>query len=419
MAFNILGINHRTASVALREQVVFADDRLRAALLALRQESGVAEAVILSTCNRTELYWAGSAADSALADWLQRHHNASENLAHSLYVHRERQAVEHAFNVAAGLDSMVLGEVQILGQLKEAYRLAQEAGSTGPALNRLFQAAFSAAKRIRTETQIGANAVSLTSATVSLARRVYSDLGERSALMVGAGEMIALTARHFASSGVRRMVIANRSLPRAQTLAAELKAYAVGLADLALELQTADIVVSCTASPVPLITKALVAKALGARRRRRPIFMVDLAVPRDIEPEVAQLKDVYLFSIDDLQKVIDENRQQRELAADGAKLLIDEEVARFMAEARAHDAGPAILALRDQASEIRAHTVEQARRMLASGRSADEVIDYLANTLTNRLMHGPTQALRQASESADTVLAEAITRLLLEDRGRP
>jgi glutamyl-tRNA reductase len=419
MAFNILGINHRTASVALREQVVFADDRLHAALLALRQESGVAEAVILSTCNRTELYWAGSAGDSALANWLQRHHNASEDLAHSLYVHRERGAVEHAFNVAAGLDSMVLGEVQILGQLKEAYRLAQEAGSTGPALNRLFQAAFSAAKRIRTETQIGANAVSLASATVSLARRVYADLGERSALLVGAGEMIALTARHLASSGVRRMVIANRSLPRAQTLAAELKAYAVGLPDLALELQAADIVVSCTASPVPLITKSLAAKALGARRRRRPIFMVDLAVPRDIEPEVAQLKDVYLFSIDDLQKVIDENRQQRELAADGAKLLIDEEVARFMAEARAHDAGPAILALRDQASEIRAHTVEQARRMLASGRSADEVIEYLANTLTNRLMHGPTQALRQASESADTVLAEAITRLLLEDRGRP
>jgi glutamyl-tRNA reductase len=419
MAFNILGINHRTASVALREQVVFADDRLHAALLALRQESGVAEAVILSTCNRTELYWAGSAGDSALANWLQRHHNASEDLAHSLYVHRERGAVEHAFNVAAGLDSMVLGEVQILGQLKEAYRLAQEAGSTGPALNRLFQAAFSAAKRIRTETQIGANAVSLASATVSLARRVYADLGERSALLVGAGEMIALTARHLASSGVRRMVIANRSLPRAQTLAAELKAYAVGLPDLALELQAADIVVSCTASPVPLITKSLAAKALGARRRRRPIFMVDLAVPRDIEPEVAQLKDVYLFSIDDLQKVIDENRQQRELAADGAKLLIDEEVARFMAEARAHGAGPAILALRDQASEIRAHTVEQARRMLASGRSADEVIEYLANTLTNRLMHGPTQALRQASESADTVLAEAITRLLLEDRGRP
>jgi glutamyl-tRNA reductase len=419
MAFNILGINHKTASVALREQVAFADERLHAALLALRQESGVAEAVILSTCNRTELYWAGPAADTTLADWLKRHHDSTVDLSSSLYVHRERHAVEHAFNVAAGLDSMVLGEAQILGQLKEAYRLAQAAGSTGPALNRLFQAAFAAAKRIRTETQIGANAVSLASATVSLARRVFSDLTERSALLVGAGEMIALTARHLASSGVRHMVIANRSLPRAQTLAAELKAYAVGLGDLGQELQTADIVVCCTASPVPLITKSLAASALGARRRRRPMFMVDLAVPRDIDPLVAQLKDVYLFSIDDLQKVIDENRQQRELAAGDAKLLIDEEVARFMAEARAHDAGPAILALREQANEIRAHTLEQAKRMLAAGRSGEEVLDYLANTLTNRLMHGPTQALRQAAESSDTVLAEAIARLLLEDRGRP
>lgn len=419
MAFNILGINHKTASVALREQVAFADERLHAALLALRQERGVAEAVILSTCNRTELYWAGPAADTTLADWLKRHHDATTDLSTSLYVHRERHAVEHTFNVAAGLDSMVLGEVQILGQLKEAYRFAQAAGSTGPALNRLFQAAFSAAKRIRSETQIGANAVSLASATVSLARRVYADLSERSALLVGAGEMIALIARHLASAGVRRMVIANRSLPRAQTLAAELKAYAVGLDDLGKELQTADIVVCCTASPTPLITRSLAASALGARRRRRPIFMVDLAVPRDIDPAVAQLKDVYLFSIDNLQKVIDENRQQRELAAGDAKLLIDEEVARFMAEARAHDAGPAILALREQANQIRAHTLEQAKRMLAAGRSGQEVLDFLANTLTNRLMHGPTQALRQAAESSDTVLAEAIARLLLEDRGRP
>jgi glutamyl-tRNA reductase len=253
---------------------------------------------------------------------------------------------------------------------------------------------------------------------VGLARRVFSDLGEHSALFVGAGEMIALTARHMASQGIKRMVIANRSLPRAQTLAAELKAYAVGLQDLGAELQTADIVIACTASPAPLITKSLVSTALRARRRRRPIFMVDLAVPRDIEPEVAELQDVYLFSLDDLQKVVDESRQQRELAAGGAKLLIDEEVARFLAEARAHDAGPAILALRTQAHEIRSQTVDQARRMLSAGRSSDEVIEYLANTLTNRLLHAPTQALRQASESADTVLAEALTRLLLEDRGR-
>jgi glutamyl-tRNA reductase len=418
MAFNILGINHRTASVALREKVAFGEDRLRTALSTLRQEAGVAEVVILSTCNRTELYWAGSASGTELSDWLERHHGPDLDLANSLYVHQERQAVEHAFNVAAGLDSMVLGEAQILGQLKEAYRIAVEAGSTGPALNKLFQAAFSAAKRVRTETQIGANSVSLASATVSLARRVYSDLGERSALLVGAGEMIALTARHLASQGVKRMVIANRSLPRAQTLAGELKAVAVGLHELGSELQSADIVVACTASPVPLVTRSLVSEALRARRRRRPIFMVDLAVPRDIEPEVADLEDVYLFSLDDLQKVVDENLHQRELAAGGAKLLIEEEVARFIAEARAHDAGPAIRALRAQASDIRSHTVEQAKRMLAAGRPGDEVIDFLANTLTNRLLHAPTQALRHASESADSVLAEAITRLLVEDRGR-
>jgi glutamyl-tRNA reductase len=417
MAFNILGLNHRTAPVALREKVAFSEDRLLAALRTLRQEIGVSEVVILSTCNRTELYWAGSASGPELTQWLERHHGGSLNLASNLYVHQERHAVAHAFSVAAGLDSMVLGEAQILGQLKEAYRVAREAGSTGPALNKLFQAAFSAAKRVRTETRIGANAVSLASATVALARKVFSDLGSRNALLIGAGEMIALTARHLATQGVKRMVIANRSLPRAQTLAAELKAYAVGLNDLGVELPAADIVISCTASPVALITKSLAAAAVRARRRR-PIFMVDLAVPRDIDPEVADLEDVYLFSIDDLQQLIDENRQQRELAADGARLVIDQEVARFLAEARVHDAGPSILALRTQADAIRAQTVEQARRMLASGRSSEEVIDYLANTLTNRLLHAPTQALRHAAELADSTVAEAITRLLVEERNR-
>jgi glutamyl-tRNA reductase len=332
-------------------------------------------------------------------------------------VHQEQRAVEHAFSVASGLDSMVLGEAQILGQLKDAYRVAQEAGSTGPSLNKLFQAAFSAAKRVRSETRIGENAVSIASATVSLARRVYSELSAHTALMVGAGDMIALAARHFMSAGVKRMVIANRTLGRAQILAAELKAYAVGLEDLDKELAQADIVIACTASTVPLITKNAVEAAIGARRRR-PIFMVDLAVPRDIDPAVADLEDVYLFSIDDLQQLIDENRQQRALAADGARLLIDEEVARFITESRAHDAGPAIRTLRRQADGIRSETVESARRLLAAGKSADEVIEYLAHTLTNRLLHTPTQALRQAAELADSALAEAITRLLIEERDR-
>jgi glutamyl-tRNA reductase len=417
MAFNILGINHRTAPVALREKVAFSEERLLAALHALRQEAGVAEAVILSTCNRTELYWAGSASGAELSLWLERHHGNDLDLASSLYVHQESRAVEHAFSVASGLDSMVLGEAQILGQLKDAYRVAQKAGSTGPSLNKLFQAAFSAAKRVRSETRIGENAVSLASATVSLARRVYSDLSAHTALMVGAGDMNALAARHFISAGVKRMVIANRSLGRAQALAAELKAHAVGLDALDHELTQADIVITCTASPVPLITKAAAEGAIRARRRR-PIFMVDLAVPRDIDPGVADLEDVYLFSIDDLQQLIDENKQQREVAAGGARLVIDEEVARFLTESRAKDAGPAIRALRDQAEGIRSNTVEQARRLLAAGKSPEEVIEYLASTLTNRLLHTPTQALRQAAELSDSTLAEALTRLLSEERDR-
>jgi glutamyl-tRNA reductase len=417
MAFNILGINHKTAPVALREKVAFAEDALAAALRALRREIGVAEAVILSTCNRTEVYWSGSASGAELSQWLKRHHGGDFDLEPSLYVHQESRAVEHAFSVASGLDSMVLGEVQILGQLKDAYRIAQESGSTGPALNKLFQAAFSAAKRVRSETRIGANAVSLASATVSLARRVYADLGAHSALLVGAGEMNSLIARHFMSAGIKRMVIANRTLRRAQDLAGELNAHAVALAELDKELADADIVITCTASPVPILTKRAIEAAIHTRRRR-PILMVDMAVPRDIAPDVAELEDVYLFSIDDLQQLVNENMQQRELAAAGARLLITEEVTRFLAESRAQDAGPAIRALRQQAEGIRQQTVEQARRMLAAGKSSDEVIEYLANTLTNRLLHAPTQALRQASELADLDLAETITRFLTEERDR-
>jgi glutamyl-tRNA reductase len=229
--------------------------------------------------------------------------------------------------------------------------------------------------------------------------------------------MIELAARHFASAGVKRLVIANRTLARAQALAAEIKAYAVDLSSLQKELVEADIVVSCTASTLPLITKSAAAAAVR-KRRHRPIFMVDLAVPRDIDPAVAELSDVYLFSIDDLQHIVEENRREREAAAGDARRLLEEEVARFVAELRAHDAGPAIRALRQQADTIRAQTVEQARRMLLAGKSADEVIDYLANTLTNRLLHSPTQALRQASESADPALAQLLARLLAEERDR-
>jgi len=242
-------------------------------------------------------------------------------------------------------------------------------------------------------------------------------LSAHNALMIGAGDMIALTARHFAAAGVKRMVIANRTVARAEALALELKAHATGLDQLEQELVQADIVIACTASAVPLISKRAAESAIRARRRR-PIFMVDLGVPRDIDPAIADLEDVYLFSIDDLQQLVEENRQQREVAAGGARLVIDEEVARFLSESRAHDAGPAIRALRQHAEGIRSQTLEQARRMLSSGKSTDEVIEYLANTLTNRLLHTPTQALRQAAELEDSSLVEAITRLLIEERDR-
>ncbi|MDE2303965.1 MAG: glutamyl-tRNA reductase [Gammaproteobacteria bacterium] len=418
MPFKVLGINHKTAPVELREKMAFSEERLRAALSALRQERGVAEVVIVSTCNRTELYWAGSAAGEELTAWLERHHAPDLDFSSSLYLHHERGAVEHAFSVASGLDSMVLGEAQILGQLKDAYRVAQESGSTGPTLNRLFQAAFSTAKRVRTETRVGANAVSVASAAVALSRRVYSDLGSRRALLIGAGEMIGLTARHLSTQGVRHLVIANRTLARAQTLAAEVKGYAVGLDGIGDELAQADVVISCTASPEPLITKRLAAAALRARKRR-PIFMVDLAVPRDIAADVSELEDIYLFTIDDLQQLVDENLQQREEAAAGARLLIADEVARFLAEFRAKDAGPAIRELRSQAEAIRAQTLEQARRLVDAGRSPEEAMEFLANTLMNRLLHAPTQALRQSAESADPAVADALVRLLVDERRRP
>jgi glutamyl-tRNA reductase len=417
MAFYILGMNHKTAPVALREKVAFGEGRLSGALKSLRQGGGISEVVILSTCNRTEVYWSGTATGAELTAWLERHHGNSLDLASSLYVHQEGSAVEHAFSVASGLDSMVLGEPQILGQLKDAYRVAQESGSTGPTLNRLFQAAFAAAKRVRTETRIGANAVSLASATVSLARKVFADLSEHSALLIGAGEMNTLTAKHLSAAGLKRLVIANRTLSRAQQLATEISGYAVDLKDLDKALEDADIVVSCTASPAPIITRRAAEAAIRARRHR-PIFMVDMAVPRDIESEVAELEDIYLFSIDDLQQLINENLQQRQVAAVDAREVIAAEVKRFLADSRAQDAGPAIRALRQQAEGIRQQTLEQARRLLLSGKSGDEALEYLANTLTNRLLHSPTQALRQAAELSDTELAETLARLLTEDRDR-
>jgi glutamyl-tRNA reductase len=418
MPLLVIGINHRTAPVEIREKVVFAGEELPEALRELSGVCGVREALIVSTCNRTELYCFSEGEEQQLVSWLTGWHDLATHgldIGGSLYRLQGTPAVQHVFSVACGLDSLVLGEPQILGQLKTAYRAALDQKVTGPHLNRLMQTAFSVAKRVRTQTQIGANAVSVASAAVALARQVFERFSEHTALLVGAGETIALAARHLHTHGLRRMIVANRSLDRAQELAQEFNGFAIGIDSLATHLAEADIVISSTASPTPVITFDAVRAALRARRRR-PIFMVDIAVPRDIEPEVAQLEDIYLFTIDDLQNVVNENLASRREAAQDANGMLAQEIAQFEQQQKTLDAVPTIRQLRDDAETVRTHTVEQARRMLAAGRDPREVVDFLAATLTNRLLHGPSQRLREAAERGEVELLKAARALFVPDK---
>jgi glutamyl-tRNA reductase len=416
MSLVVVGINHRTAPVELRERVVFEPSRIPEALQQLRSLPEIRESVIVSTCNRTELYCvADGAGQGQLGEWLQRYHGLGNSLHHCLYHHGEDKAVGHTFSVASGLDSMVLGEPQILGQLKDAYRVAQEAGTTGPVLNRLFQSAFSVAKRVRTETKIGANAVSVASAAVAMARTVFASFENRTALLVGAGETVALAARHLYADGLRRMIIANRSVDRARELAAEFHGFAIGLDEIPSHLKEADIVVASTAAPHSIITRHMTEQALRARKHR-PMFMVDIAVPRDIDADVAELEDVYLFTVDDLQSVVNENLEGRRQAAREAGELINAEVERFSHSLRTRDAAPLIRRLREDADRTRQRTLEQARHMLAHGKSHDEVLSFLANTLTNRLLHAPSQRLRDAAETGDGDILEAIADIYRLDQ---
>jgi len=416
MSFIIVGINHRTAPVELREKVVFAEPEMTAALHELKQLPQVRESLIVSTCNRTELYcYAESdtvaATGAAITEWLAHWHEVNASDIHEcVYQHSDSSAIRHAFAVASGMDSMMLGEAQILGQLKDAYRLAQHTESAGAYLHRLFQATFSAAKRVRTETRIGANAVSVASAAVSMAKTVFEKLEERTALLVGAGETIALAARHLHANGVRRMIVCNRTLERAQTLASEFNGFAVSLDNLETHLPEADIVISSTASPVPLISYEAVKAALKARRHK-PMFMVDIAVPRDIDPNVSTLSDVYLFTIDHLQTVVSENMAARQQAAVSAEQLLSEEVQLFEQHLRTLDAVPTIRQLRDEAEAFKTQTIEQAQRMLNNGRPANEVLSFLADTLTHRLIHAPSQRLRQAGEQGETDIIRAAQEL--------
>jgi len=406
------GINHKTAPVSIREQAAFAPESLPQALQAMTHEAGVDEATILSTCNRTEVYCHLEHGDGRKAvQWLCDYHRlAANDLAPHLYMHPDREAVRHAFRVASGLDSLVLGEPQILGQMKSAFTTAHKSGVTGKILNRLFQQTFSVAKQVRTDTAIGASAVSVAYAAVGLARKIFEHLSEKKALLIGAGETIELVARHLREQGVTHIVVANRTVERAESLAQSIGGQAISLAELPERLSDADILISSTASQLPILGKGAVESALKARRHR-PMFMVDLAVPRDIEPEVGDLDDVYLYTIDDLHDVTQENMQSRVEAAREAEKIIDIQVVDFMHWVRALDAVPAIRQLRDQTNALVEAELERARRRLASGEDPQEVMARLARALANKFTHAPSDTLKKAGHDGDAQLLAAARRL--------
>ncbi len=399
MSLLTIGINHQTAPVAVRERIAFPPEKIRDSLQSVRTIQGVEEAALLSTCNRTELicWHSNPAVNDALPEWLSRyqHFDLRELLPH-LYRYNDADAIRHTLRVACGLDSMVLGEPQILGQLKEAWRQAQETNSIGHHLNRLFQHSFATAKRVRTETEIGASAVSVAFAAVSLARQIFGELNKSTALLIGAGETIELTARHLHSQGIAEMIVANRTEERAQQLARHFNAEAIALTDLGDHLHKADVIISSTASPLPILGKGAVERALK-KRKFRPIFMVDIAVPRDIEPEVNDLDDVYLYTVDDLQGVIDENMQTRQAAAEQAEELVQDEVDNFLAWLRSQDHIDTIRSFRSKGEALRDEVAAASKRMLAQGKPAEEVIDFLAHRLTNKLLHDPVSALNLAA----------------------
>jgi glutamyl-tRNA reductase len=411
MALNILGINHRTAPVEIREQVAFGPQVLGGALQELVGLSEVQEALIVSTCNRTELYGRFARDDDAPArNWLMGYHQLPSATRDCLYTYRDEQAVGHTFSVACGLDSAVLGEPQILGQMKDAYRAACDAGATGPVLNGLFQQAFSVAKQVRTDTAIGASAVSVAYAAVSLARQIFASFDSHTALLIGAGETVELTARHLHARGLSRMIIANRSVERARELAQRFQGFAIGLDEIPSHLSDADMIIAATASPDPLLSEVEMKVAMKLRRNR-PVFVADLAVPRNVEKKVAKLSDVYLYTVDDLQNVIRENLASRREAARQAQQIIEAEVARFARTLKVRDVAPTIRAVREQAVVIRDDVLAQARRMLAAGRAPDEVIVFIGNTLTNKLMHTPSTGLRRAGERGDDDMLRAARQL--------
>jgi glutamyl-tRNA reductase len=418
-----VGLNHTTAPVSLREQLALAPEQLGGAVLAARNwfarfnSRGEDEAALLSTCNRTEMYAASDAPEplDASAHFLADYHRLSfSELRPHLYMLPQHDAVRHAFRVASGLDSMVLGEAQILGQMKDAVRAADEAGGLGTYLHQLFQRSFAVAKEVRSTTEIGAHSVSMAAAAVRLSQRIFDRVADQNVLFIGAGEMIDLCATHFAAHGPKSVTIANRTMERGEALAARFNGKAIGLADLPEKLAQFDIVVSCTASTLPLLGLGLVERAIKARRHR-PMFMVDLAVPRDIEPEVARLDDVFLYTVDDLAQVVQSGVESRQAAVAQAEAIIEMRVQSFMHWMGDRTVVPVIRDLHESSEALRVAELDRARKMLARGEDVDAVLEALSKGLTAKFLHGPQQALHRAEGDERARLASLLPQLF---RGR-
>jgi glutamyl-tRNA reductase len=416
MALYTLGLNHRTAPLDVRERVAFSPDAIGHALRDLLARPKVKEAAILSTCNRTEVYVHGTEPQPVVT-WLEEfHHVPKDTLAPYVYTLPKERAVSHAFRVASGLDSMVLGEPQILGQMKQAVRHAEAAGALGLVLNRLFQRTFAVAKDVRTQTDIGSASISMAAASVKLAERIFPSIAEQRLLFIGAGEMIELTATHFAAKQPKSITIANRTLERGRQLAERFGAEAITLNEMPDALPRFDIIVTCTASTLPILGKGLLERVVKARRHS-PIFIVDLAVPRDVEREVAELDDVFLYSVDDLSNIVRDNLQIRKEAVVQAEQMIATQTESFLRWLEGRAVVPTITAIHSHHEELRAAELERAKRMLQTGAPPEQVLEALSRGLTNKFLHAPTQALNQAGDAERLELVALFQRIYqLPDR---
>ena len=415
MQLTAVGLNHQTAPLSIREKLAFTAASLPEAVRNLARSKAAKEAVILSTCNRTELYCVGET--EQIIEWLAQYHNLpAEEIRPYLYTLDNNETIRHAFRVACGLDSMVLGEPQILGQIKDAVRVAQEQESINTNLNALFQKTFAVAKEVRTDTAVGENSVSMASASVKLAEQIFPDIGDLNVLFIGAGEMIELVATYFAAKRPKLITVANRTLPRAQELCDKLglNAEPCLLTELPDILHEYDVVVSSTASQLPLVGKGMVERALRLRLNM-PMFLLDLAVPRDIEAEVGELGDAYLYTVDDMMGIVQNGKEARQKAAAEAEAMVEKKVGEFVRQQQSRQSVPLIRALRDEGERARRQVLENAMKQLAKGASAEEVLERLSIQLTNKLLHSPTQTLNKAG-SENSNLVDAVAQIYQLDQ---